>query len=454
MGIRCPACPGNNNCIAAEGPTDSDLLFIGEAPGIQENKSEKIFIGKTGEELSRGYLPLAGLRRDSVRIINAIACLPPGPKGKLDSKKQKDLDLLYGCASTHLYPEIQCNDYKLLVPMGAFACRALDPSIDLEIQHGIPCETPFGLAFPMYHPSSGLHEPKKMLLLRNDWDRLRRYLRGTLRIPRDEYRNREDYRHLESPAEVKAILRGREYEPLAGDTETVRGGGPFCLTFSVTPGTGYLIRADDGGCIEAFNECVQHWRGPILFHNWLFDWGITKKMGIHFPIKKIKDTMVKSFHLGNLPQGLKALAYRELGMQMQDFSDLVKPYSTKLCLDYLREAHMVDWPKPEVQMVRNDDGSWRKYKPHSMTTKLKVFFTYYAKNPDKCPMEAWDNWQAEQHMIEEEVGPWPGMCITHAPFDRVIRYACRDADATLRLWPIIEKMQLRVRKMAQERWND
>ena len=64
--------------------------------------------------------------------------------------------------------------------MGVLACYAIDPDINLELQHGIPVETAWGTVYPMWHPSAGLHEPKKMLAIRNDWVRLGKYLKGKL----------------------------------------------------------------------------------------------------------------------------------------------------------------------------------------------------------------------------------------------------------------------------------
>ena len=116
---------------------------------------------------------------------------------------------------------------------------------------------------------------------------------------------------------------------------------------------------------------LDRWEGPILFHNWLFDSQVVEKMGLVFPHKRIVDTMVRAYHLGNLPQGLKALAYRLLGMQMQDFDDLVTPYSTPLCLQYLRDALSHEWPKPEEQLERDKDGNWKLYKPQSMGLRLR-----------------------------------------------------------------------------------
>ena len=199
---------------------------------------------------------------------------------------------------------------------------------------------------------------------------------------------------------------------------------------------------------------LDRWEGPILFHNYLFDSQVVEKMGLVFPHKRIVDTMVRAYHLGNLPQGLKALAYRLLGMQMQDFDDLTLPYSTPIMLKYLREAYTQDWPKPEEQTVRDKDGHWKLYKPQGMSTKLKRFFSDYEKNPAKDIRECWDNWEDSHSMIETVCGPWPGVDIQHVPMDKVIHYACRDADATIRLWPVLRDMTRQVRHKLSEHWED
>lgn len=186
---RCSLCPGKNNMVPPSGPTDADIVFIGEAPGRDEDKQLVPFIGKTGREVNEHYLPLAGLRRDATYFTNAIKCLPDRPSGRLDLSRSKDMELLYGCAGCHLYNELQSMRPSLIVPLGAFACMAIDPDIELNLNHGIPVETSWGTTFPMWHPAAGLHEPKKMLAIRTDFYRLGKFLKGKLRIPVDEYPN-------------------------------------------------------------------------------------------------------------------------------------------------------------------------------------------------------------------------------------------------------------------------
>lgn len=450
MITRCNLCPGVNACLPPDGPEDASLLFIGEAPGVQENRRGVVFCGKTGDEVNRHYLPLAGLRRESVGFTNAIRCLPVSAGGKLDSGRPKDLALLRSCTAQHLEPHIAQTRPAVLIPLGAFACRAICPDINLDLHHGMPTATRWGIpAFPMYHPARGIHEPKMMLHIRTDWQRLRRFVAGTLTEHVDHYPN-PDYQEVTSASDFQEL---DPTQPLAGDTESTRSGIPFCLTYSQYPGTGRLIRASSPHLLEAFQTHLDHWEAPILFHNWLYDWPVTQAMGLQFPIGRLIDTMVRAYHLGNLPQGLKALAFRELGMPMQDFDDLVSPHSTVRVLKYYRDAYDESWERPPQETVRDMDGQWKIYAPQSMKTKLKRFFTDYTKNPEKDVFAMFeDNWEAEQGALEEKCGPYPGKCITHVPFEEILPYACRDADALIRLWPILRRMSTLTRRFSQEHW--
>jgi uracil-DNA glycosylase family 4 len=460
---RCALCPGDHSCVPPDGPEDSSYVFLGEGPGWEEDKKGHPFQGKTGREVNEHYLPIVGIPRHTARFANAMGCMPKGQHGKMDMKKDAHRELAQCCFNTHIGQELQCNHYsrKLIVAMGAFANYVLDPDIDLDLHHGIPLQTKWGVVFPMFHPAGGLHEPKKMLHIRTDWVRLKKYLAGKLIVPEDEYAGYEDYREVKRVSDIHNSLRGRLDGELANDTETTRTRAPFCLTYSVEPGTGYLIRAERLDLLEVFQSYLEKWRGRLLWHNWLFDGAVVKKMGLVYPRKLIVDTMVRVFHLGNLPQGLKALAYRELGMEMKDFDDLVTPYAIHRVLSYYNDMYMEEWEKPPSSLVRDAEGNFKLYQPHSMKTKLKVFFTYWQKAQEKGQVkdvfEAWDNWEDSHQLIQEKMGrPYPGKCISYAweeNREETIRYACRDADSLLRLYLILERMKRQVRRKPQELWR-
>lgn len=445
----CLDCPRFYQPVPASGPkTRGGVLFVGEAPGPEENKRGMVFIGKTGQEVDQHYLPLAGLRREQCTFTNAIKCYPINAGGKLDIKSKKDRMLLDSCADFHLREEIRQMQPSLVVPMGAFACAAFG-NIDLERQHGYPLDHRNDyVLFPMYHPALGLHEPKKMLLIRNDWVRLKKLMGDTLPLVLDRC-PKPDYRE----AAVSEILNIDPDFPMGCDTESSSKGEPYCFTFSQEYGKARLIWGGDREHLDVLNQKLAKFRAPILFHNWLYDWPVTEKMGLKFPLSRIVDTMQRVYHLGNLPQGLKSLAWRELGMEMQDFDDLVTPFSSDLCYRYLQRAAREKWEKPETQLVRSPEGTWKTYQPQSVGTKLKRFFTDIGNNPDKDIFGAWDNWEAQWPEIEERMGPWPGKCISHVPVDDALYYACRDADALLRLWWVIKRMSANVRHYSQEEWR-
>lgn len=450
---RCPECPGQNLCIGPDGPKSprGGVLFVGEAPGATENKKNRVFIGRTGEEVDGQYLPLAGLKRNAVTFCNAIQCLPISAGGKLDPKQAKDISLLQSCANHALYPLIEKMKPRVIVPMGNFACRAiLDGAFDLIIGHGFPVDTIWNIpAFPMYHPALGLHSPKEMIYIRTDWIRLGQFLRNTLRLPHDDV-DEPDYAEA---TQASHILDIDPTQPLAGDTEFGREGA-YCLTYTQRPGFGRLIRAERRDLLRVLQTRLDQYRAPILFHNWLADWPYCTEMGLSLPHRHLVDTMALVYHLGNLPQGLKALSRRELGMEMQDFDDLVRPYSREEVLLYYRRMTLETWEKPEAQAVRDKSGKWKLYKPHSMATKLKTFFTHLAKDPNKDVFEAWSNWEEEHAEIQARCGPWPGIDISHVPFEHIIAYACRDVDALIRLYPILRHMASRVRKSPQHQWRE
>lgn len=453
---RCDICVGDRNCVPGDGPLDADIAGVGEAPGPDENRKGKPFCGKAGREVNQHYLPIAGIPRPKIYITNAIKCQPSWDNGKLDMKKDKNVELLQTCADAHLYNELMSMpNRRLTIAMGAFACRALDPEIDLEFNHGEPLNTAWGKVFPMYHPAGGIHEPKKMLTIRTDWTRLRKYLRGKLVMPIDMYAGKEDYGVINTPDELHEELNGCEEMDLGCDTENKRDGEGYCLTFSTRPGRARLIKAWDPATLKVLQLYLNRWRGRILWHNWVHDEAIVSQPALgclRFPRKRIVDTMVKIFHLGNQPQGLKVLSHRILGMKMQDFDDVVSPHSRELVVTYYRDMYAEEWNKPEPQLVRDKDGLLKIYQAHSMKTKLKTFFTYLGKNPNKDVFEAWDNWEDSHDMIEAKVGRWPGKCISHVPFEHVVYYANRDADALVRLWPRIKRAVYNVRRKPECDW--
>lgn len=78
MSSSCNACPlGPGPQVVGEGPVPCRVMVIGEAPGYQEAKQGRPFVGPSGEKLNE-YLTLAGWSRADVYVTNLVACRPPG----------------------------------------------------------------------------------------------------------------------------------------------------------------------------------------------------------------------------------------------------------------------------------------------------------------------------------------------------------------------------------------
>jgi uracil-DNA glycosylase family 4 len=492
----CPSCPRVNQPVPGDGPADAEIMFIGEAPGKDENRYKRPFVGRTGKEFNETYLPLAGLRRNDIYLTNTIKCLPRGDKDITEP-------IIDSCSTWHLRREIARINPKVVVLMGATACSLV--GADLELQHGRPFEAEIlghrKWVFPVYHPAAGLHDSSYMIQLREDFRDLGLWTNGLLDFPEDEF-PQVDYRQLTSPREVLQEL-GDDDSPIAIDTEFdpakpligQHDDIPYCLTFTTRPGTGFLILARDAEAVGAFAAALapgqrppsrqfQGWpsswndrylrgaravparrrrRGPVLIHNVMADHPVLSNMGVTLPWPKVRDTMVMSYHLGSTPQGLKALAYRLCGMRMKEFTDVVTPYAIEYCVAFIEMLQTVDWPKPEpfleqinVPIEQEIDGAvvvvgtrigYKEKKPQGLNTKLKRLMTDFGKKPTMEVFNRWKEWSAEEKTPAiERFGDMPRPSITMVPMGELLPYACRDSDATWRIFPILKELRRGIRR--------
>ncbi len=482
----CALCPRARRPVKGDGPSDASVVLIGSFPGKDEDERDRVFVGRTGRECNETYLPLGGLNRDNVYFTNAGKCWPQYPRQATD-------EIAMSCAGTHLRGELAIIRPKLIVLLGATACSLLD--ISVEMDHGRPRQGDlFGfkaLIWPMLHPAAGLHDYAVMANIIEDWKILGKYIRnGELpQWPVDEYPNPE-YHRLHTRSDVLDVLS--EYdgdEPLAIDTEydpLPVGVRPYCLTFSLRPGTGWLIKASDREAVGAFcgvvgsgsagrvpplkgrasREARRGWRGPLLLHNAVADLPPLAQMGLEAGGLKVVDSMVLAYLCSTLPQGLKVLAYRLCGMKMVEFNDLVEPNAVEYWLAYMQMLAADTWPTPEPYMrlvpakVDIMDGDVvvgketqmveKLYKPQDIGRKVKRLLGDYEKSPTAKVFGRWDEWGEEKLAAIKKYGDMPAKSITMVTDESaLLNYSVRDADATLRIYPVLRKMLRNFRK----RWS-
>lgn len=73
----CPLCESRTVAVPGEGPNPSDVMLVGEAPGAQEDKAGRPFVGNSGRMLDR-LLERSGINRKGIFITGAVKCRPPG----------------------------------------------------------------------------------------------------------------------------------------------------------------------------------------------------------------------------------------------------------------------------------------------------------------------------------------------------------------------------------------
>ncbi len=169
---RCAKCElykTRRNYVFGEGNPYADLMFVGEAPGGEEDKHGRPFVGRAGKLLTE-LLSEIGLSRDEVYIANVLKCRPPRNR---DPKP----DEIKAC-SPYLDKQIKIIQPRLLVALGRFAAFfLLNRSVTLSRSRLIVYDTRYGSKLIVtYHPAAVLRDPRKMDLVREDFKLIKKTL--------------------------------------------------------------------------------------------------------------------------------------------------------------------------------------------------------------------------------------------------------------------------------------
>lgn len=135
--------------VPGEGPLDAEVMFIGEAPGVNEDRQGRPFVGAAGQFLD-GLLGEAGLRREEVYICNVLKCRPPGNRDPLPGE-------IAACAE-YLDLQIDLVDPLVIVTLGRFSMARWFPQQSISRIHGQPREVDGRLIVPMFHPAAALRQ--------------------------------------------------------------------------------------------------------------------------------------------------------------------------------------------------------------------------------------------------------------------------------------------------------
>jgi uracil-DNA glycosylase family 4 len=154
---------GTIKAVPGEGPPDAKIMFIGEAPGFNEDRQGRPFVGAAGQFLEE-LLALAGLRRRDVFIANVVKHRPP-------NNRDPEPDEIIACGA-YLERQIAAIDPRVIVTLGRFSMAKWFPGERISRIHGQPRWVGGRLIVPMMHPAAALHQPQNRPLIEADFQRL------------------------------------------------------------------------------------------------------------------------------------------------------------------------------------------------------------------------------------------------------------------------------------------
>ena len=161
---RCKLCTlGRSQIVFGVGNPKARLMFVGEAPGEDEDKKGEPFVGRAGQLLTK-IIEAIGLSRDQVYIANVIKCRPPG-------NRNPEPDEVAAC-EPFLFRQIEVIQPKVIVPLGKFAAQSLLKTMDpITKLRGRQFDYRGTILIPTFHPAYLLRNPSAK---REVWDDMKK----------------------------------------------------------------------------------------------------------------------------------------------------------------------------------------------------------------------------------------------------------------------------------------
>src|SRR3954447_1342433 len=168
----CTKCPEfvatRTQVVFGAGNADADLMFVGEAPGANEDRMGRPFVGQAGKLLDQ-LLAEVGLERGDVFISNVLLCRPPGNRDPHPVEIENCQD--------YLMRELDLIQPKVVCTLGNFATKLLrGDNAGITRVHGRDEVRVIGTRavrlYPLFHPAAALYTPRMLEVLREDFSRV------------------------------------------------------------------------------------------------------------------------------------------------------------------------------------------------------------------------------------------------------------------------------------------
>jgi uracil-DNA glycosylase family 4 len=146
--------------VFGEGSPDAEMVFIGEAPGKNEDLQGKPFVGAAGRFLNE-MLEMIGLKREDVYITNIVKYRPPGNRDPLPEEKSAFLP--------YLESQLEAIQPKLVVTLGRHSLNCFLPDLQISVCHGQPKRYNGRIYLPLFHPAAALYNGSMRQTLIDDF---------------------------------------------------------------------------------------------------------------------------------------------------------------------------------------------------------------------------------------------------------------------------------------------
>jgi DNA polymerase len=170
--LRCPLSETRTRVVFGNGNADADLMFVGEAPGAEEDRRGLPFVGRAGQLLD-SMLEGIGLSRKEVFVANVLKCRPPGNRDPQPNEIET--------CRPYLHRQVELIEPRVVCTLGNFATKLLTGSpTGITRVRGTPQVHQLGertvFVLPLFHPAAALRTPAVAETLRGDFETLPRLL--------------------------------------------------------------------------------------------------------------------------------------------------------------------------------------------------------------------------------------------------------------------------------------
>jgi uracil-DNA glycosylase family 4 len=217
----CTECPLHEDaqtvCLWGSGNTSADVMIVGEAPGLNEDRTGLPFQGKAGKLLD-SILYEIGVNREEVYITNAVKCRPPGNR----APEKEEIKTCF----KYLAKEVEEVQPKLILTLGNTALQAVTGHSGIGTYRGKEVDSKFGvIAVPTYHPAAVLRSPKYMTPLKADMQKAFKLLDETnaqkftpvIHLVTTKESLRELLKHLEEASKIEFNIACADLETTTFD---------------------------------------------------------------------------------------------------------------------------------------------------------------------------------------------------------------------------------------------